>query len=169
MKLFQIFFSPRQWRGSGDPLTAHALIYATITTKLSGTFSLTFYIYYKAILKVFQILICGNAAAIEVTARGMRAENLTKFFKFRTNVRSSKFDFKSQIFRRPRPEQSHSSFTPVGRSSFTAAIRSSWPAEICSCPAAPSCSSSTAHTCGAWPRHTNVCSERMFELVPSNC
>ena len=37
---------------------------------------------------------------IEVTARGMRAENLTKFFKFRTNVRSSKFDFKSQILRR---------------------------------------------------------------------
>ena len=31
----------------------------------------------------------------------MRAENLTKFFKFRTNVRSWKFDFKSQIFRRP--------------------------------------------------------------------
>lgn len=27
----------------------------------------------------------------------MRAENLTKFFKFRTNVRSWKFDFKSQI------------------------------------------------------------------------
>ena len=31
-------------------------------------------------------------------APSMRAENLTKFFKFRTNVRSWKFDFKSQIW-----------------------------------------------------------------------
>ena len=60
-------------------------------------FSLTFYIYYKAILKLFQISICGNADENEVAARWMRPENLTKFFKFRTNVRSWKFDFKSQI------------------------------------------------------------------------
>jgi len=45
-------------------------------------FSLTFYIYYKAILKLFQISICGNAAAIAGAAPSMRAENLTKFFKF---------------------------------------------------------------------------------------
>ena len=59
--------------------------------------SLTFYIYYKAILKLFQISICGNADECADAARRMRAENLTKFFKFRTNVRSWKFDFKSQI------------------------------------------------------------------------
>jgi hypothetical protein len=44
--------------------------------------SLTFYIYYKEILKLFQISICGNTDENEVTARGMRAQNLTKFFKF---------------------------------------------------------------------------------------
>jgi len=34
---------------------------------------LTLYIYYKGILKLFQIISCGNADEIEVTARGMRA------------------------------------------------------------------------------------------------
>ena len=109
-------------------------------------FSLTFYIYYKAILKLFQISICGNADENEVVACGMRAENLTNFFKFRTNVRSWKFDFKSQIL--------GGLPTAPSRSSFSSRRRS--------CPAAPSCSSFTAHTCGAWPRHMNVCSERMF-------
>lgn len=57
---------------------------------MSSDFSLTFYIYYKRILQLFQIIVCGNAGEIEVAARTMRAENLTKFFKFQTNVRSSK-------------------------------------------------------------------------------
>ena len=61
------------------------------------SFSLTFYIYYSGIFTLIQIMVCGNAREIEVVARTMRAQNLTKFFKFRTNVRSSKFDFKSQI------------------------------------------------------------------------
>ena len=59
-------------------------------------FFLTFYIYYKAILKLFQISICGNAATIEVAARWMRAENLTKNVKF-LNKFKRKFDFKNQI------------------------------------------------------------------------
>ena len=66
----------------------------------SGTrfyFSLTFYIYYSEIFILIQISICGNADECADAARCVRPENLTKFFKFRTNVRSWKFDFKSQI------------------------------------------------------------------------
>ena len=90
---------------------------------------LTLYIYYKAILKLFQISICGNAAANEVAARGMRAENLTKFFKFRTNVRSWKFDFKSQIL--------GGLLTAPNRSSFSSHRRSSVARASCSSFAAP--------------------------------
>ena len=126
------------------------------------SFSLTFYIYYSGIFTLIQIMVCGNAAAIEVAARTMRAQNLTKFFKFRTNVRSSKFDFKSQISRRPGPLESRSSFSCVGPSSLAAAIRSSLPRPSCSSFAAPYGRNLTAHGRSRWTTTTNICSKRMF-------
>jgi hypothetical protein len=48
-------------------------------------------------LSFFKLLVAGTQTPAAVDVRGMRAENLTKFFKFRTFVRSSKLDFKSQI------------------------------------------------------------------------
>lgn len=122
-------------------------------------FSLTFYIYYKGILKLFQIMVCGNADESADAARGMRAQNLTKFFKFRRHAAPIKFDFKSQILRRPGSLENCSSFSSRRRSSLTAAICSSLPAPSCSSFTAPYGRNLTWTGRRRRTTKTNICSD----------
>jgi len=94
-------------------------------------FSLTFYIYYNKNFTVYQISICRIPGINGVIAAAMRAGNLTKNFKFRTNVRSWKFDFKSQILGGLPTAPSRSSLAAPKRSSNAAASRRSSPGRSC--------------------------------------